>query len=463
MQGYFTELSKYVIAVLAMVYTLCCYTVLTGKLKKNGSAYVLQNIMIFFVQLLMFANLVIESKDMEYVFFYIFVQIFLLAISIMIPMIYEKVNRLLLTNMCMLLGIGLCMISRLSFRKAVKQYVIAQVSLALTLFIPWALSRIRFLKKLTWVYGLTGITLLSVVLITGEVTHGSKISFTLWDVTFQPSEFVKIIFVFFLAGALWEKADFLRVALTAAAAGIHVIVLVVSKDLGSALIFFIGYVFMVLAATGNYLYLLAGAAGGSGAALGAYRLFAHVRSRVLAWRDPWTYIDNQGYAITQSLFAIGSGSWFGMGLLRGNPTAIPFVDADFVFSSVCEELGVVFGICVILITLSCFLEMLNMAALIKDRFYQLIVYGIGIMYIFQIFLTVAGGVKLIPLTGVTLPFISYGGSSVMTTMIMFFIVQGIYIRLQQEGGKVNDRRKSKKAARPGPGRRQKAGEQKSSR
>ena len=92
----------------------------------------------------------------------------------------------------------------------------------------------------------------------------------------------------------------------------------------------------------------------------------------------------------------------------------------------------IFGICIVLVTLSSFLAMLKIASEIKDRFYQLIVYGIGIMYIFQIFLTIGGGIKLIPLTGVTLPFISYGGSSVMTTMIMFFIIQGIYIRLQQE-------------------------------
>ena len=115
------------------------------------------------------------------------------------------------------------------------------------------------------------------------------------------------------------------------------------------------------------------------------------------------------------------------------------MEADFIFSSVCEELGVIFGICVILVTVICFLGMLKVAARIRDRFYQLIVYGIGIMYIFQIFLTIGGGIKLIPLTGVTLPFISYGGSSVMTTMIMFFIIQGIYIRLQ-EGGRHNVRK-----------------------
>ena len=239
-------------------------------------------------------------------------------------------------------------------------------------------------------------------------------------------------------------------ALTAVLAGTHVVILVLSKDLGSALIFFVGYVFIVFAASRNYLYLLAGAIGGGGAAWGAYKLFGHVRDRVITWQNPWTYIDKEGFSITQSLFAIGSGSWFGMGLLKGNPKAIPFVEKDFIFSSLCEELGVIFGICVILLSMACFLEMMRMAALIKDRFYQLIVYGIGIMYIFQIFLTIGGGIKLIPLTGVTLPFISYGGSSVMTTMIMFFLIQGIYIRLKQEGGRQSARKTEKNTARTAP-------------
>ena len=91
------------------------------------------------------------------------------------------------------------------------------------------------------------------------------------------------------------------------------------------------------------------------------------------------------------------------------------------------------GVCLILICISCFVSIMETAMKIGDRFYQLIVYGIGIMYIFQIFLTVGGGIKFIPLTGVTLPFISYGGSSVMTSMMMFFIIQGIYIRMQKEG------------------------------
>ena len=439
MQQYIIELSKYGITICMVMYTLLSFLGLFRRDDKMTGFYAAQCVFTFLLQLLCFLHMALVSGNMEYVFFYLFAQVFLLVVAIMVPMIYEDVNRMLLGGMCMLLGVGLCMISRLSFDRAVRQYIIVLISLIISLLIPYMLSRFRFWKKMTWVYGLVGVFVLSAVLILSEVTHGSKITFTITvsvgQVTFQPSEFVKILFVFFLAGALWENASFGRVALTAAVAGLHVIILVLSRDLGGALIFFVGYVFMVFIATGNYLYLLLGAAGGSGAAYMAYRLFSHVQARVLAWRDPWTYLDDQSYAITQSLFAIGGGSWFGRGLLKGTPTDIPYVMEDFIFSSVCEELGAIFGICIIMVSLCLFFVMLKISSQIKDRFYQLIVYGIAIMYIFQVFLTIGGGTKLIPLTGVTLPFISYGGSSVMTSMIMFFIVQGIYMRLRQEGGK----------------------------
>ena len=396
MQEYVIELSKYFIAFFIVLYTASCfYTFRYPVGEKHRGVFILQDLLMFLVQVLCFLNLSLVSGDFQYLFFFAFILIFLFATITMVSLIYENINRLLLNNMCMLLGIGLCIVSRLSFGKAIRQYVIVLVSLIFSLLVPYLLGKIHFFKKITWLYATLGIALLSTVLILGEVTHGSKISFSLGGITFQPSEFVKILFLFFLAGALLENVSFQRVVLTAIIAGAHV--------------------------------------GGGAASYLAYQLFDHVRVRVLAWQDPWKYIDNKGYQITQSLFAIGSGSWFGMGLLKGNPTAIPYVEADFIFSSICEELGVIFGICLILICVSSFLEMMRVAVCIHDRFYQLIVYGIGIMYIFQIFLTIGGGTKFIPLTGVTLPFISYGGSSVMTTMIMFFIIQGIYIRLQKEG------------------------------
>ncbi len=436
MSEYVIELSKYFICGLMVLYTVnCIYLFRYGADCGRRPAHIIQNILMFLIQTLCFVDLVLCSGDPQYLFLFAFVEAFLLAVVFLVPAIYEQCNRTLLNNMCMLLGVGLMMISRLSFSNAIKQYVIVLASLIISLLIPFIFNKVRFLKKMTWLYAAVGIGLLSAVLIMGNETRGSNITIELANITFQPSEFVKILFVFFLAGALWEDTSFLRVAITAVLAGLHVIVLVLSTDLGSALIFFIAYVLVVFVATRNYLYLLAGAAGGSAAAVAAYHLFSHVRIRVLAWQDPWSYIDNQGYQITQSLFAVGSGSWFGMGLLKGNPTAIPFVSADFIFSSICEELGVIFGICLIAVCVCCFISIMQIAIQIYDRFYQMIVYGIGIMYIFQIFLTVGGGIKFIPLTGVTLPFISYGGSSVMSTMIMFFIIQGIYIRLQQEGGK----------------------------
>ena len=432
MQEYFIELSKYFINIAMILYTLVSfYAFRYSKEYQRRGVCLAQNILMFLVQILIYVNLVLVSEDVRYLYYFGFTMIFLFSTVTLVSMIYEDINHVLLNNMCMLLGVGLAIVSRLSFEKAIRQYIIILASLIISLFIPFIMERAHFLKKLTWVYAVLGASLLLAVMILGEVTHDSRISFTVGGVTFQPSEFVKILFIFFLAGVLWEKATLGRVILTAVVAGVHVLVLVASKDLGSAVIFFVAYVFLVFVSSRNYLYLLVGGAGGSVAAFVAYQLFPHVRTRVLAWQDPWSYIDNQGYQITQSLFAVGSGSWFGMGLFEGNPTVIPYVDKDFIFSSVCEELGVIFGICLILICVSSFLMMMQISSRIYDHFYQMIVFGVAVMYIFQIFLTVGGGIKFIPLTGVTLPFISYGGSSVMSTMLMFFIVQGIYIRLQQ--------------------------------
>ncbi len=159
----------------------------------------------------------------------------------------------------------------------------------------------------------------------------------------------------------------------------------------------------------------------------AYRLFAHVRVRVEAWRNPWADIDNRGYQITQSLFAIGTGGWFGMGLYQGMPYKIPVVEKDFIFAAVSEELGAIFALCVLLICLGCFLQFMMIAASMQALFYKLIAFGLGVEYFIQVFLTVGGVIKFIPSTGVTLPFVSYGGSSILATFILFGVIQGLYI------------------------------------
>lgn len=327
----------------------------------------------------------------------------------------------------MLLGIGLVIISRLSIDKAVRQFVIIVISYVVCMFVPLLIMKLKFLDKLTWIYAAVGAGLLAIVFVLGETTLGAKLSFEIQGITFQPSEPVKLLFVFFMAAALAKSTSFKQILIASIAAGIHVLILVLSTDLGGALIFFMAYLAMVFVASRNYLYLSVGLLGGCGAAVLAYQLFSHVRVRVLAWQDPWTYIDNQGYQITQSLFAIGTGSWFGMGLHEGTPGDIPFVEEDSVFSAICEEMGTIFGICLLLVILSCFIMMIKIALKNRNNFYRLAAFGYGVLYIFQVFLTIGGGIKFIPLTGVTLPFISYGGSSVFTTMLMFFILQGIHM------------------------------------
>lgn len=442
MELYITELSKYFITLFIACYTLECFLVFRfSDEERRRGGYIRQNLWMFLVHFSCFLVICFETGKIEYLLFYVFQQILLFSTVMLFRMIYPKGNMLIINNMCMLLSIGFVILTRLSYERAIKQFFIVTSSIIIGMAIPFFIRNLKFLKSLTWIYAGVGIVALGIVLILGSVTYGSKISYSLAGVTFQPSEFVKILFVFFLASAFSESWDFKRVVVTAVLAGIHVLILVASRDLGSALIFFIVYVLMTFIATGKAIYLFLGVAGGCGAAIMAYRLFSHVQVRVQAWRDPFSCIDDAGYQVTQSLFGISSGGWFGLGLFRGDPTAIPLVEADFVFSAVAEELGLLFSMCLLLICISSFIMCMNIALKLQDRFYRLIAFGLGVTYIFQVFLTVGGGTKFIPMTGVTLPFISYGGSSVLTTLIMFFIIEGLYIIRRDEGDR---RAKNKK-------------------
>ncbi len=288
------------------------------------------------------------------------------------------------------------------------------------------------LPRLTWVYLGAGSAALLAVLLLGQVTRGSRLTFRIAGLTFQPSEFVKLLFVFGIAALLWEDASLKRVTLVGIAAAVHVLILALSRDLGSALIFYTAFVFLVFLASGKVRYLFLGGAGGAAASWTAYRLFSHVQVRFQAWRDPWSVIDDQGFQITQSLFALSRGSWFGLGIGQGTPKDIPFVETDFIFAAVTEELGILFSVCLLAVCVTCFLAFLRTAWEERDRFYALVAAGLGVIYIFQIFLTIGGGTKFIPLTGVTLPFISYGGSSILASCLLFAAVQAICVKQQEE-------------------------------
>lgn len=445
MELYVSEFSKYIIALLITLYTYECFAVFRyeDEERRNG-IYTRQNILMFAFHFSCFLVICFETGDITYLFFYAFQQIVLYAAIVLYRMLYPKANRLVINNMCMLLSISFVILTRLNMERAVKQFIIVTGSLIVALLIPFLIHKFKFMKKLKWIYAIVGIVALSVVMILGQTTYGSKLSYSIAGITFQPSEFVKIIFVFYIASALYKASGFFEIFTTAVVAAAHVIVLVISKDLGSALIFFVVYVLMVYVASRNFLYVIAGALGGSVAAYISYKVFTHVQVRVQAFKDPWSVIDSAGFQITQSLFAISSGGWFGLGLYKGKPEDIPFVEADFIFSAIAEEMGIIFAICLILICVSCFIMFMNIAVRLKDKFYQLTAFGLGVTYIFQVFLTVGGGTKFIPLTGVTLPLISYGGSSVLTTLIMFAIIEGLYIIKQEEKEQLDKVRKKKR-------------------
>lgn len=449
MENIFIELSKYIILIFMAIYTLECFTVFKYNSEEaRGGIYIRQNLWMFLIHFIAFVVLCLEADNMALLVFYMLQQITLFGTIAAYRIVYPKSNRLIVNNMCMLLTIGFIILTRLSFDRSVKQFKIVVISIAGTFIIPYLMKRMRGLRHFTWAYGGVGLAALLLVTVAGSTVNGSKLSFSLLGFSFQPSEFVKLLYVFCIAGMLQKARGFFQVALTALVAGAHVLILVLSRDLGSALIFFVVYIMMVYVATGRFFYLLAGALGGSIASVVAYRLFSHVRVRVTAWQDPFSVIEAAGYQMAQSLFAIGTGGWFGMGLSQGAPRKIPIVEADFVFSAISEELGGIFGLCLILVCASCFVMFMNIAMRLKDDFYKLVATGLGVTYGFQVFMTIGGVTKFIPLTGVTLPLVSYGGSSVLSTLMLFSVIQGMYIVSEgekREKGKEEIRERNREA------------------
>ena len=448
--------SRYLIILLMIIYTVQSYTVFR-KTSVQAKEYVFlrQNVSMFFIHFIAYVVMFLETMSIDLLVFYGAQVIYLAATLILFRNIYPKASRLLVNNMCMLMTIGFIMITRLSYENgydlAIKQFKIAALGTVIALFIPFIIRKVMVITKMGWAYCFVGIGLLGLVLVAARVTNGAKLSLEFGGFSFQPSEFVKIIFVFAVAGLLSEAKDFKRVVIATGLAAVHVLILVVSKDLGSALIFFITYLAILFVATRNPYLVLAGLLAGALAAVAAYFLFSHVRVRVQVWQDPFADYSGDGYQICQSLFAIGAGGWFGTGLFQGSPGAIPYAVQDIMFSAVTEELGGIFSICMILVCMSCFIMFINISMKLTNRFYRLVALGLGVTYAVQVFLTVGGSIKLIPLTGVTLPLVSYGGSSVLSTLAMFAIVQGLYMLRRDEEDEDEEQRFEKLQQYSGPG------------
>ena len=271
------EVSRYLIIIFMGIYTIQCFAVFrfSNEYDRKG-IYLRQNFFMVMVHFCGFVSLYAQKGDIRFFRAYLIQQLGILAILAAYKFIYPLANSLIVNNMCMLITIGLLILTRISYDKAMRQFYIVIGSVAATMVVPFIISRIRFFEKFKWIYVGIGVFSLAAVLLFSSVINGSKININIASYTFQPSEYVKIIFVFGIASMLAYSHRLKDVLLSAAVAAVHVLLLVASKDLGSAIIFFMVYFAMLYVATKNLAYYLIGfAAGGAGAfaVTGSFHMF----------------------------------------------------------------------------------------------------------------------------------------------------------------------------------------------
>lgn len=310
------EVSKYLCLLFMILYTVKCFSIMSSKdEEENNSALNKQIVYVFLIHFFCFLILYLRLQQVKILVFYgiqIFVAIFYMVIF---HSIYKDSSRLLTNNMAFLLLVGYIILTRLNFSLAVKQFIFATVGLFITSFIPIIIVKWKKLKDMGTLYGVVGILFLLTVFVPGLgfSNYGSRNWIHIGKLSLQPMEFVKILFVFFVACMLVKANTFKDLFVNALISAGFMGVLVLEKDLGAAVIFYITYVFLVYLATSRPIFLVGGVSLGVGAVLATYALFkdslfAHVMVRVEAWRDPFAHIDTGGYQVSQSLFAIGTGA-----------------------------------------------------------------------------------------------------------------------------------------------------------
>lgn len=344
----------------------------------------------------------------------------------------------------LLASLGLIMIGRLKPALFLTQMRWLLLGLIVYLFLVFLGE--RFLRLLSYPYllGVFCLLLLCSALFFGTEIGGSRNWIVFGPFAVQPSEFGKIVIIMFLAAyltehrevltlprhrLLWLKLPVLRfIAPLLLIWGVAILMFVVQRDLGSALLFFGIAVSMTYMATGRKSYVALAFAFFLGAAALSYSFFSHVRVRFNIWLDPWSDPSGSAYQVVQSLFALGSGGVWGAGFAHGHPNLIPEVHTDFIFAAIAEELGLLGSLGVMLVFALFFYRAVRIALACREETRMLLAAGIAVVFLLQAFIIIAGVTKFLPLTGITLPFVSYGGSS----MIASFMLLGILTVLSKK-------------------------------
>lgn len=327
---------------------------------------------------------------------------------------------------------------------------ISAVALIATLYF---VRDVRDLARYRYTLAAAGVALLLLPILPGlgREINGARLWIRLGPLNFQPAELGKVALVIFFAAYFAERREVLAVATrrigpigvpevrhfgpVLLAWAISLVIIIQEKDLGSSLLFFAIFIVILWIATARPAYLLAGAGMFVAGAWTAYNLFAHVRDRILVWQDPFQYIEGRGYQVVQSLFALATGGAWGTGLGLGRPDLIRFsVHTDFIFAALGEELGFA-GATAALAAYGLFVARgFGLATRCRDDFSKLLVAGLTTALGLQTLLIIGGVTRLIPLTGVTLPFMSYGGSSLLSN----FILVALLLRTSDEVARHED-------------------------
>ena len=344
-----------------------------------------------------------------------------------------------LFSMAMLLAsLGVIMIGRL--KPALFLTQMRWLLLGILVYIVVVFFGEGLLRLLSYPYllGIFCLLLLCSALLFGTEIGGSRNWIVLGSFAVQPSEFGKIVIIMFLASYLAEHREVLTlprhrllglklpvlrfIAPLLCIWGIAILMFVVQRDLGSALLFFGIAVFMTYMATGRKSYVVLALVVFLGAAVLSYFLFAHVRVRFNIWLDPWADPSGGAYQVVQSLFAFGAGGVWGTGFAHGHPNLIPEVHTDFIFAAIAEELGLLGSLGVMLVFALLFYRSIRIALACREEKRQLLAAGVAVVFFLQAFIIIAGVTKFLPLTGITLPFVSYGGSSMISSFILLGIL-----------------------------------------
>ena len=330
-------------------------------------------------------------------------------------------DRLLLSLTNFLCALGVLVLYDTSPATAYRQMLFYGVGLA-AMFICVALVRVvRSWHGPVLVLIPLSLGALILPLLIGRETNGATNWIYVGGISIQPSEMVKISLLIILASCMSRHKMLPWLFFSVACLGI----LMLQQDLGTALLYYGVTLLLYFASSGSILLTGVGLGGGVGAAVLGYKMFAHVKKRVAIWLNPWSDYENSGYQIVQGLMALASGGAFGVGLGLGSPTSIPVYETDFIFAVICEQFGLIFGLCVLAMYVAIIWRGTTIAMAARRRMHALLAMGATLMIGLQTFVIIGGVIKLIPLTGVTLPFVSSGGSSLVSSMCLIGLLQGV--------------------------------------